>query len=84
MLLSERPDWSFADPRFPSFERLMDAMEAVVAANPGTTFVGVHVGCFAEDLGWVGRMLDTLRQLPHRHRGPHSPSSVANRAPRAH
>lgn len=58
-LLSRRPDWSFADPRFPSFQRLMDAMEAVVASNPGTTFVGVHVGCFAEDLGWVGRMLDT-------------------------
>src|SRR3954471_15441283 len=54
-LLSRRPDWSFADPRFPPFERLMDAMEAVVAANPGTTFVGVHVGCFAEDLAWVGR-----------------------------
>src|SRR3954451_5269642 len=58
-LLSRRPDWSFADPRFPSFQRLMDAMEAVVASNPGTTFVGVHAGCFAEDLGWVGRMLDT-------------------------
>lgn len=58
-LLLARPDWSFADARFPSFERLMEAMEAVVAAHPGTTFVGVHVGCFAEDLGWVGRMLDT-------------------------
>src|SRR4051794_955714 len=58
-LLLARPDWSFADTRFPPFERLMEAMEAVVAAHPGTTFVGVHVGCYAEDLVWVGRMLDT-------------------------
>jgi hypothetical protein len=58
-LLSARPDWSFAGPQFPSFERLMDSMESVVAANPGTTFVGVHVASFAEDLGWVDRMLTT-------------------------
>ena len=37
----------------------MEALEAVVAAHPGTTFVGVHAGCNAEDLGWVTRMLDT-------------------------
>jgi len=30
-----------------------------VAAHPQTTFVGVHVGCYAENLTWVGRMLDT-------------------------
>jgi len=29
----------------------------VVAAHPATTFIGVHVGCYAEDLGWVSRML---------------------------
>jgi hypothetical protein len=58
-LLTERPDWSFAGPQFPTFERLMDAMEAVVAAHPRTTFVGVHVGSFAENLGWVDRMLTT-------------------------
>jgi predicted TIM-barrel fold metal-dependent hydrolase len=56
--LLEHPDWSFADrERFPAFERLMDALEGTVAAHPGTTFIGVHVGCFAEDLAWVGRML---------------------------
>jgi predicted TIM-barrel fold metal-dependent hydrolase len=57
--LLTRPDWSFADPRFPSFQRLIDSLEAVVAAHPQTTFVGVHVGCYAENLTWVGRMLDT-------------------------
>ncbi len=30
-----------------------------MAAHPHTTFVGVHVGCYAENLAWVGRMLDT-------------------------
>lgn len=58
-LLADRPDWSFAGPEFPRFERLMDALESVVAAHPGTTFVAVHAGCNSEDLGWVSRMLDT-------------------------
>jgi predicted TIM-barrel fold metal-dependent hydrolase len=62
-LLLHRPDWSFADPRFPRFQRLMDALEAVIAANPATTFVAVHGGCYAENLGWVGRMLDTYPNL---------------------
>lgn len=57
--LLSRPDWSFAGPRFPSFQRLIHSLEALVAAHPQTTFVGVHVGCYAENLAWVGRMLDT-------------------------
>jgi predicted TIM-barrel fold metal-dependent hydrolase len=56
--LLSRPDWSFADPRFPSFDRLMDSLEGLVAAHPQTTFVGVHVGCYSENLAWVSRMLD--------------------------
>lgn len=62
-LLVQRPDWSFAGPEFPTFDRLMEALEAVVAGNPGTTFVAVHAGCNAEDLGWVSRMLDTYPNL---------------------
>ena len=57
--LLSRPDWSFSGPGFPSFERLIDSLEELVAAHPHTTFVGVHVGCYAENLAWVGRMLDT-------------------------
>jgi predicted TIM-barrel fold metal-dependent hydrolase len=56
--LLARPDWSFTDPRFPSFERLILAMERVVAGHPRTVFVAVHGGCYAENLSWVGRMLD--------------------------
>jgi hypothetical protein len=57
--LLEHPDWHFYGEEFPSLERLLDALEAVVAANPGVTFIGAHVGCYAEDLSWVGRMLST-------------------------
>ena len=56
--LHAHPEWSFADPGFPRFAGLIEALEGLVAANPGTTFVGVHVGGYGENLGWVGRMLD--------------------------
>src|SRR3954469_24788573 len=61
--LTVHPDWAFHGDEFPSFERLLNAFEAVVAANPRTTFIGAHVACCAEDLGWVGRMLDTYPNL---------------------
>ena len=56
--LLEHPDWSFYGPEFPTFGRLMEALETIVANHPGTTFIGAHVGCYAESLHWVGRMLD--------------------------
>lgn len=55
--LLEHPEWSFADPAFPRFERLMGALEDLVAANPDTVFVGLHFGGYAEDPAFVGRML---------------------------
>jgi predicted TIM-barrel fold metal-dependent hydrolase len=61
--LTVHPDWAFHGAEFPSFERLLDAFEAVVAAHPQTTFIGAHVACCAEDLAWVGRMLDTYPNL---------------------
>jgi hypothetical protein len=57
--LLEFPEWSFADDRFPRFEVLIDSLEALVAAHPRTTFIGAHVGCYAEDLEWVERMLSS-------------------------
>jgi predicted TIM-barrel fold metal-dependent hydrolase len=57
--LLAHPEWHFADPRFPRFQVLIDALEHLVAENPGVTFIGAHVGCNAEDLTWVGRMFDT-------------------------
>jgi len=55
--LGVHPEWSFAGAEFPGFERLMDALEALVAAHPATTFIAAHVGCHAEDLAQVDRML---------------------------
>jgi predicted TIM-barrel fold metal-dependent hydrolase len=39
------------------FHGLLDAFEATLAAHPATTFVGAHVGGFAENLGWVDALL---------------------------
>jgi predicted TIM-barrel fold metal-dependent hydrolase len=55
--LAVHPDWWFGRPGLPSFDRLVDALESVVSGQPDTTFVGAHVGCVAEDLGRVSRML---------------------------
>jgi predicted TIM-barrel fold metal-dependent hydrolase len=57
--LGERPDWWFGGPEHPPFQRLVEALESLVARTPGTTYVGAHVGCYSEDLGWVDRMLTT-------------------------
>jgi predicted TIM-barrel fold metal-dependent hydrolase len=60
--LSLHPEWSFAGPGFPSFERLLEALEALVAGHPGTTFVAAHAG-YPENLAEVGRMLDAYPNL---------------------
>jgi len=57
--LGEMPVWWFGGPEHPTFDRLMLALETVVRQAPGTTFIGAHVGCAAEDLDWVGRMMRT-------------------------
>jgi predicted TIM-barrel fold metal-dependent hydrolase len=57
-LLIDHPEWSFSDVRFPSYDRLLESLENVLAAHRGTTFVGAHVASCSEDLTRVGRMLD--------------------------
>ena len=65
--LHAHPDWHFWPTRpggrpdldgFPPFDELIDGLEAVVARHPGTTFIGAHVGCAAEDLARVSRVLE--------------------------
>lgn len=56
--LGKHPDWAFTSPPFPPFRTIVDALARVVARHPGTTFVGAHVGCFAENLDWVGALLE--------------------------
>jgi len=51
-------DWWFGDRNVhPGFDELLDAHAALVLACPGTTFVGVHAGCAAEDLDRVERLI---------------------------
>ncbi len=66
--LLANPDWHFWPtrptdepdaPGFPPFDELLEAFERLIARHPGATFVGAHLGCAAEDLGLVGRLLDT-------------------------
>jgi predicted TIM-barrel fold metal-dependent hydrolase len=52
-------DWWFGDRSVhPTFARLMQALDTLVGACPGTRFIGAHAGCAAEDLDLVERMLD--------------------------
>lgn len=40
-------------------EKVIASFEAVVSSHPKTQFIGAHVGCNAENLPWVSRMLET-------------------------
>src|SRR5688572_7577128 len=57
--LREFPDWSFYGPGFPSKESLLRQREHVLKKHPGTIFIGAHFGDNAENLGYVGHLLDT-------------------------
>ncbi len=61
--LRTHPDWHFAGPAFPSFEALIAALANLVARHSRTTFVAAHVGGYAENLAWVGKLLDTCPNL---------------------
>jgi predicted TIM-barrel fold metal-dependent hydrolase len=56
--LGAHPDWAFTSPPFPAFMSIMESFANLVARHPNTTFIGAHVGCYAENLDWVGRLLD--------------------------
>ncbi|MGC3954784.1 MAG: amidohydrolase family protein [Propionicimonas sp.] len=57
--LAEVPDWWFGDrSRHPDFDTLLTAHANLVLACPGTTFIGAHVGCCAEDLDRVERLIE--------------------------
>ncbi len=56
--LSAHPDWSFHGRDFPAFKEILDARDRVYARHPKTTFVGLHVGHWAENLEAVGATLD--------------------------
>ena len=56
--LHAHPDWHFPNPKFPTFMTLMEDFANLVRRHQDTTFIGAHVGCYAENLGWVSSLLD--------------------------
>ncbi|MBZ0291679.1 MAG: amidohydrolase family protein [Anaerolineae bacterium] len=56
--LHNHPDWQFPSPPFPPFMKIMEDFASLVKRHANTTFIGAHMGCYAENLGWVGQMLD--------------------------
>jgi len=56
--LGEHPDWAFPSPPFPPFLEIVNDFATVVECHPQTTFIGAHVGCYAENLQWVSDLLD--------------------------
>lgn len=56
--LQAHPDWHFPAPQFPTFEFILQSLANLVSKYPATTFIGAHVGCYAENLDWVGNLLD--------------------------
>jgi predicted TIM-barrel fold metal-dependent hydrolase len=56
--LHNHPNWSFYGRDFPPFQALLEARNRVFARHPKTTFIALHVGHNAENLGYVGECLD--------------------------
>jgi predicted TIM-barrel fold metal-dependent hydrolase len=56
--INAHPDWAFTSPPFPPFIEIMNGLKSLVTRHRNTTFIGAHAGCYGENLGWVGQMLD--------------------------
>jgi predicted TIM-barrel fold metal-dependent hydrolase len=56
--LNAHPDWHFPSPPYPAFSTIVEQLACLVARHPQTTFIGAHVGCYAENLAWVADLLD--------------------------
>ena len=78
--LHDHPDWHFyptrpkatsAIPTSRRSTRSWSSSRVCSRRHPGTDFIGAHVGCYAENLGWVGRVMDRLPELLRRHQRAH-------------
>jgi predicted TIM-barrel fold metal-dependent hydrolase len=56
--LNNHPSWSFYGRDFPANRALLEARNRVLERHPKTTFVTLHVGNNAENLGYVSECLD--------------------------
>ncbi len=61
--LTAHPSISFAREGAARFGELVGSFERMVAAHPNTTFIGAHVGNYAENLGFVSGLLDRYPNL---------------------
>ena len=55
--LHAHPDWQFPSPPYPSFISILEQLANIVTRHPKTNFIGAHVGCYAENLGWVSNLI---------------------------
>jgi hypothetical protein len=58
--MNANPEWQFPSPPYPSFLHIIDGLATLVKSHPKTTFIGAHVGCYAENLTWVGSLIDKV------------------------
>jgi predicted TIM-barrel fold metal-dependent hydrolase len=56
--LHSHPDWHFPSPPNPPFQSIMDDLADLVNRHKDTTFIGAHVGCYSENLAWVGQLIE--------------------------
>jgi predicted TIM-barrel fold metal-dependent hydrolase len=79
--LLAHPDWWFGDrSRFPTFERIRDSLESLVARRSDVSWIGAHTLSSAEDLAWVERVLETY---PNVHADIGARIAELGRVPRA-
>ena len=85
--LAAHPDWHFfptrpepdpAYPGFPPFEEIMEQFAGLLGRHPRTVFIGAHVGCYAENLAWVG---EALAAFPNFHVDPSARMAELGRQP---
>lgn len=55
--LQVHPEWWFGRDGLPTFADLIGGLDRLLGQCQGTTFIGAHAGCWAEDLNGVGQML---------------------------
>jgi len=56
--LSLAPEWSFYGQDYPGHDELLAQRDAVVKAHPKTTFLGIHLANYPENLDYVAKLLD--------------------------
>jgi predicted TIM-barrel fold metal-dependent hydrolase len=61
--LHAHPGWHFPPDRFPPFADIIEPFARLVKRHPNTTFIGAHVACYAENLGWVDRVMSECPNL---------------------